>query len=68
MKCIRVNCRRATYRGMALCRDCLDCIVHGRPPTCATPTPSARPGGLAGRVRPTAPLSPLEVAWLNGDR
>ena len=29
---------------------------------------SARPGGLAGRVGPTGPLSELELRWLWGDR
>ncbi len=29
---------------------------------------SARPGGLAGRVGPTEPLSELELRWLSGDR
>jgi len=30
--------------------------------------PSARPGGLAGRVGAMGPLSELELRWLHGDR
>lgn len=29
---------------------------------------SGRPGGLAGRVEPTGPLSELELRWKFGDR
>jgi len=66
--CIRHGCDRKARPGMVVCETCLDRLLWGRAATDTAANPSGRPGASTTPVRPSAPLSELELRWAHGDR